>query len=87
MFSFKIHGVLMTGLYGQLGIGVNTKMSTPKIVKTLINEPIYFIACGAFETVIPCRYILCLFVKLIILKLKLNLIKRCKLFLLYFLRN
>eukprot|EP00795_Rhopilema_esculentum_P001965 gene1965-17508_t len=40
-----------SGLYGQLGIGVNTKMTTPKVVKTLIDEPIYYIACGSFETI------------------------------------
>ena len=74
MFSCKIHVILRTGLYGQLGIGVNTKMSTPKIVKTLINEPIYYIACGVFETVMSgCCFCVCfkssaLFVNLIMLK-------------------
>eukprot|EP00794_Sanderia_malayensis_P006180 gene6180-6894_t len=40
------------GLYGQLGIGVNTKTTTPKLVRSLIDEPIYYVTCGQFETLV-----------------------------------
>ena len=38
------------GLYGQLGIGSNTKCTTPQYVSSLQYDSIYLIACGAFET-------------------------------------
>ncbi|XP_057295987.1 uncharacterized protein LOC130624943 isoform X2 [Hydractinia symbiolongicarpus] len=38
------------GLYGQLGIGVNTKRTTPQLVESLAHDSIYLIACGSFET-------------------------------------
>ena len=39
------------GLYGQLGIGTNTKQTLPMFVEALKNEKIYLICCGSFETV------------------------------------
>ena len=39
------------GLYGQLGVGTNTKQTLPMFVEALKNEKIYLICCGSFETV------------------------------------
>lgn len=38
------------GLYGQLGVGTNTKQTLPMFVEALKNEKIYLICCGSFET-------------------------------------
>ena len=40
-----------SGLYGQLGIGTNRKETLPQLVETLLDDSIYLIVCGAFETV------------------------------------
>ena len=39
------------GLYGQLGLGTNSKQTLPVLVETLKNEKVYLICCGSFETV------------------------------------
>ena len=39
------------GLYGQLGLGKNSKQTLPVLVETLKNEKVYLICCGSFETV------------------------------------
>jgi len=39
------------GLYGQLGVGTNSKQTLPMFVKALKNEKTYLICCGSFETV------------------------------------
>ncbi|XP_022791463.1 uncharacterized protein LOC111330786 [Stylophora pistillata] len=38
------------GLYGQLGLGTNSKQTLPVLVDTLKNEKLYLICCGSFET-------------------------------------
>ena len=40
-----------SGLYGQLGIGTNSKQTLPMFVEALKNEKTYLICCGSFETV------------------------------------
>lgn len=39
------------GLYGQLGLGTNSKQTLPVLVETLKHEKVYLICCGSFETV------------------------------------
>lgn len=39
------------GLYGQLGVGTNSKQTLPMFVEALKNEKTYLICCGSFETV------------------------------------
>ena len=39
------------GLYGQLGLGTNSKQTLPQLVKSLKDEKVYLISCGSFETV------------------------------------
>ncbi|RMX41048.1 hypothetical protein pdam_00003288 [Pocillopora damicornis] len=38
------------GLYGQLGLGTNSKQTLPVLVETLKHEKVYLICCGSFET-------------------------------------
>ena len=40
-----------SGLYGQLGLGTNSKQTFPQLVQNLKKEKVYLICCGSFETV------------------------------------
>ncbi|KAK3700687.1 hypothetical protein QZH41_015637 [Actinostola sp. cb2023] len=39
------------GLYGQLGLGKNSKHTLPRLVESLKNEHISLLCCGSFETI------------------------------------
>ncbi|XP_068758844.1 uncharacterized protein [Montipora capricornis] len=52
--ALSVQGQVFTfggGLYGQLGLGTNCKQTVPQLVESLVNERVYLICCGSFETI------------------------------------